>query len=91
MKASIFVLPANTRPFLLSSLSESHNSALNLLGMNKYSGYNRARKCDYLRICLSISAVEARRDTLTFGSVFREAPLSEHGAMFWSQTSVSLF
>lgn len=79
MKASIFVLPANTRPFFLSSLSESHNSVLNLLGMSKYSVYNRARKCDYLRISLSISALEARRDTLTFGSVFREVPLLEGG------------
>lgn len=80
MKSSAFVLPANTRAFFLSSLSESHNSILNLLGMNKYSVYNRARKCNYLRICLSISALGARRDCLTFGCVFREAPLLEGGA-----------
>lgn len=80
MKASAFVPPANTRAFFLLGLSESHNSVLNLLGMNKYSVYNRARKCNYLRMCLSISALEARRETLTFGSVFREAPLLEGGA-----------
>lgn len=61
MKASMFVLPANTSPFFLSGLSESHNSVLNLFGMNKYSGYNRARKCDYPRIRSSISTTEARR------------------------------
>lgn len=80
VKASAFVLPENTRTFFLSSLSESHNLVLNLLGMNKYSVHSRARKYDYLRICLSISALEARRDTLTFGSVFREVPLLEGGA-----------
>lgn len=48
--------------------------------MNKYSVYNRDRKCNYLRVCLSINALEARRDTLTFGSVFRKVPLLEGGA-----------
>lgn len=76
MKAGIFVLLAKARPFFLSSLSESHNSIFHLLGMNKYSGIIETENV-YLRISLSITAVEARRDKTTFGSVFRWCPCSK--------------